>query len=114
LIPIDITQFGSEKDPCFGILHDLKAPECLECGDSEFCAIAKAQHLHAKRLEIETKQRFKDIEEADDELAKKKIGIKEDIEKYRERGVKRLKTILSLSKKYNVPKEIVKQLYDQN
>lgn len=114
LIPIDITKFGSEEDPCFGILHDIKAPECMQCGDSEFCSIAKSQQLHKKRLEIETKQRFKDIEEADEELTKKKASIKKAIEKYRERGVKRMKTIIVLSREYKVPKDIVKQLYDQN
>jgi len=66
--PIDVLSLGSEDDPCFGKLHDLLAKECKSCGDSDFCAIVKAQGLHKARINIETKQRFKDIEEADEEI----------------------------------------------
>jgi len=113
LTPIDITQFGTDSDPCFGKLHDLKAPECMRCGDADFCALAKAQHLHSSRLKLEGKQRFKDLEEADEDMVKKKEKIAEDVRDIKTRPHKRLKTILILSEKHTVPKNIVKQIYDQ-
>lgn len=111
LVPVDITLLGSDEDPCFGKLHDLKAPECMECGDADFCALVKAQNLHKKRLVIENNQRFKDIEEADQILANTKEKIKKDIEEAKKSGAKRLKTILRLSEKYGISKDIIKQLY---
>jgi len=113
LKPIDVLSLGSDDDPCFGKLHDLLASECKSCGDSEFCAIVKAQGLHKERLDIESKQRFKDIEEADQELATKRVDAKELIAKYRDKGLKRMKTIIKVSQELNVPKSIIKQLYDQ-
>jgi len=112
LVPVDITLLGSDEDPCFGKLHDLKAPECMSCGDADFCALVKAQNLHKKRLIIESKQRFKDIEESNQILAETKEQIKQDIERAKNKGAKKLKTILVLSQRYNVSKDIVKQLYD--
>jgi len=114
LKPIDVLTLGSDDDVCFGKLHDLMAPECKECGDSEFCTIVKAQELHKERLEIETEQRFKDIEEADEEMIIKKTQAKELIDTYKEKGFKRLKTILIVSRELNLPKNIIKQIYDQN
>ncbi len=40
LIPVNIRDFGSDNDPCFGKHHDLMAPECQACGDQEMCSIA--------------------------------------------------------------------------
>jgi len=114
LKPLDVLSLGSDDDPCFGKYHDLLAPECKECGDSEFCMIVQAQGLHKERLEIEEKQRFKDIEEADEEMVNKKILAKKVIDKYKQNGFKRLKTILILSKKLGLSKTIIKQIYDQN
>lgn len=113
LIPIDISQFGTEDDPCFGKFHDLKAPECMKCGDADVCALAKAQYLHTNRIKIEGKQRFKDIEEADEEMIKKKEIIAKEIKTLKTKPHKRLKAILILSEKHTVPKNIVKQIYDQ-
>lgn len=113
LQPIDVLSLGSDEDPCFGKLHDLLQSECKSCGDSEFCAIVKAQGLHKERISIETHQRFKDIEEGDQELKQKKEEAKKLITGYREQGLKRLKTIIRVSKELNIPKEVVKQLYDQ-
>ena len=113
LKPIDILSLGSEDDPCFGKLHDLKAPECKNCGDSEFCAIVKAQGLHKERLVIETEQRFKDIEEAEEEMIKRKRDAKEKIEEYRKENIPRMKTIIRVAKEFNLSKEIVKSLYNQ-
>ena len=112
LKPIDITELGSEDDPCFGKLHDLGAKECKVCGDSDFCQLVKAQNLHKERLDIENKNRFKDIEEAEDEMVEKRKEASKLIEKDK-RNIPRLKLIIKVSKKLNLPKDIVKQLYDQ-
>jgi len=114
LKPIDVLTLGSKDDPCFGKYHDLKAPECSECGDSEFCAIMKAQNLHKDRIKIESEQRFKDIEESDYEMAQLKRKAKNLITKYQSDGYPRLKTILIVSKKLSLTKDIVKILYDTN
>lgn len=114
LKPIDILTLGSEDDPCFGKYHDLKAPECMECGDSEFCAIMKAQNLHKDRLKIESEQRFKDIEESDYELNKLKRQARNLITQYKSENYPRLKTVLIVSRKLKLTKDIVKELYDEN
>lgn len=113
LKPIDVLSFGSEDDPCFGKLHDLKAPECQECGDAEFCAIVKGQNLQKERIEIETNKRFKDIEESDKDMIEKKESAKETIKWYKEKGYKRMKTVLLVAKGLNLSKDIVKQIYDK-
>jgi len=114
LKPIDVLTLGGEEDPCFGKHHDLLAPECKECGDAEFCAIVKSQGLHKERINLETKQRFKDIEEADEEMVKKLEEAKKVIKEYKSKQYKRLKTILIVSRKLNLPKDRIKQIYDQN
>ena len=114
LIPLDIFSLGSEEDPCFGELHDLKAPECMDCGDSEFCAIVKAQKLNIKRLEIEAKQRFKDIEQADKITRDKKDKARELVIRYKKLGKKRVKSISNIANQLSLPKDIVKEIYDQN
>jgi len=114
LKPIDVLTLGSKDDPCFSKYHDLKAPECGECGDSEFCAIMKAQNLHKDRVKIESEQRFKDIEESDFEMGKLKRQAKNLITKYQTEGYPRLKTVLIISRKLNINKDIVKELYDNN
>lgn len=63
LFPIDITQLGSEDDPCFGKLHDPKDPVCISCGDCELCQIMHAQSNHDIREKVEKKGKFKDLEE---------------------------------------------------
>jgi hypothetical protein len=114
LAPIDVLTLGSDDDPCFGKFHDLKAPECMECGDAEFCAIMKGQNLHKDRIKIESTQRFKDIEEADYEMTQVRRQIKNLITKYQSEGYPRLKTVLVISKKLKVSKDIVKELYDKS
>lgn len=113
LQPVDVLALGGSDDPCFGKLHDLAAPECKECGDADFCALVKAQGLNLERVKLETKQRFKDVEEADAEMLKKKQKAKGLIEKYKDKGYKRMKTIIIVSKELALPKDIVKQVYDQ-
>lgn len=67
LEPIDITQFGTDNDPCFGKLYNLAEPECKRCGDSALCVIVFGQNLNVKRAEIESNNRFKDLEKPDEE-----------------------------------------------
>ena len=113
LKPIDILSLGGQNDPCFGKHHDLKAPECIECGDSDFCAIVKAQNLHKDRLKIETEQRFKDIEESDKVMVEKRKKAKTLIMKYKGQGLKRLKTVIKVSEEVKLPRDLIKQLYEQ-
>lgn len=113
LKPIDVLSLGGEEDPCFGKYHDLKAPECMDCGDAEFCAIVKAQNLHQERAVIESSQRFKDIEEGENELLKKRGKAKKLIEEYKAEGFRRMKTILLVARKTNLTKDQVKMLYDE-
>lgn len=110
--PLDVYKLGSEEDPCFGKLHDLKAEECQECGDSEFCVIVMAQNLHKKRIDIEAQQKFLDIEESDIKQTTDKKKAKELCLKYRDQGYKRLKTILKVSKMTGLSKDIVKEIYN--
>ena len=113
LKPIDVLSLGSDEDPCFGKLHDILAKECKACGDSEFCQIVKGQGLHKERLKIETKQRFKDIEEADEEMGKRKAEVKKLIKEYQDKGLPKLKIIIRVSKEKSLPKDIIKQLYNK-
>lgn len=113
LKPIDILSLGGEDDPCFGKHHDIKAPECIECGDSDFCAIVKAQGLHKERIDIESKQRFKDIEESDKIGLEKRKKAKILIKKYMGLGFKRMKIVVKVSEETNLEKDLIKQLYEQ-
>ena len=55
LTPLDISQLGSNGDPCFGIGYDLSTKECKLCGDSELCAFKMSQNLNITRKELEQK-----------------------------------------------------------
>lgn len=79
LYPISITEFGSEKDPCFGKLYDPKHDTCGRCGDSEFCSIAMAQNNHVNRLKVEKTTKFKDIEEQNIKPTSDKKALKKEI-----------------------------------
>lgn len=113
LEPLDVLNFGSDDDPCFGKLHDLAAKECKICGDSEFCAIVKSQNLHKERKAIETKQRFKDIEEEENDRLKLEKELEKEILFLQEKGYKRLKIVIKLSKKHNIPKETIKNIINK-
>jgi hypothetical protein len=112
LKPLDVLSMGSEDDPCFGKHHDITAKECAECGDSEFCVIVKAQGLTAERTRVEAEQRFKDLEETDEVMTQKLDDAKQMVEEYRSDGYTRIKTILIVSKKLNLPRDKVKVVYD--
>lgn len=63
--PIDLTQFGTSEDPCFGKLYDATAPECKQCGDCELCFIVHGQNQHLVRGKEEGKNTFMDKEMPD-------------------------------------------------
>ena len=66
LEPIDVTQFGTDNDPCFGKLYNLAEPECKRCGDSALCGIVFGQNQNLERKQIESKNRFKDLEKPEE------------------------------------------------
>lgn len=76
---LDIALYGSDQDPCFGILYDPRTSECQRCGDSELCAIMLGQNNHLKRDKLETTQKFKDIEEKDIKDSTDPMVIKKSI-----------------------------------
>lgn len=110
LKPIDILTMGSEDDPCFGKFHDLLAKECRLCGDSEFCAIVKAQNLRIGNLEVKDNKRFKDVEEGKEIDEKKKLKAIKLIDEYRSNGLKSTKILLKVWAETHLPKDEIKQL----
>lgn len=113
LVPLDIYKLGSEEDPCFGKHYDLKATECSICGDADFCAIVTAQNLHKKRGDIESKNRFKDLEEAEYVMGEKEKKARKYIKEKKSEGYNKLMIIIRCSKKFNLPKDKVKDIYNQ-
>lgn len=113
LKPIDVLSLGSKDDPCFGKHHDLLAEECIICGDSEFCAIAMAQTLNVKRLEIESEQRFKDIEEVAIINNNRKKEAREMLENLKNNGVKRIRACTTVHHKTGVDFKELKELYNE-
>lgn len=61
LKPLNLANFTLENDPCFGKLHDLKASECIRCGDAEICSIICTQGLKVERIEIAKEQPMKEF-----------------------------------------------------
>ena len=113
LKPVDIFALGTADDPCFGKHHSLKAPECMTCGDSEFCSIVTAQNLHKIRLEVESTQQMKDLDEAEEIEVNKIKKAKELLIKYKSNGHKRLKVIFKVAEQCKLTKDKVKELYNQ-
>ena len=66
LTPLDISQLGTNGDPCFGIGYDLSTKECKLCGDSELCAFKMSQNLNITRKELEQKNQYKDLDILED------------------------------------------------
>jgi len=73
LEPLNLANFTLENDPCFGKLHDLKAPECLRCGDAEICSIICSQNLKVERIEISNKIPLKEFNDEPDMKRVKKF-----------------------------------------
>lgn len=91
--PIDISIIGTNKDPCFGKHHSIKAIECQRCGDVEVCAIISSQQIHKEIAKAEKVGRFKDMEEAElimDQNAIIKKLILRKIEKGKKPNLKKL------------------------
>lgn len=109
LEPIDISKFGGDDDPCFGKHHDLTAKECKVCGDSELCAIAKAQKMIKKREKVESETPLIDMEDIEldkmEQSIRKYIRIKKKKGKLTERSI-----LIKASKKFNLPLERIKEL----
>lgn len=99
LKPFDITQFGSGEDPCFGKEYDLAAPECGMCGDIEACAIAFMHNSTRVRTQLETENRYKDLEEADMIRAKR---IKDWVQSKRAKGWGDKKTLIILQRTFSL------------
>ena len=106
--PLDVLSMGSADDPCFGKEWDLKAKECKRCGDSEICAVVMAQGMKAIRAEIESDNRFKDLEEAE-------IIDNPDIRKYIDKklalGWDKKKIIKRISKRFKKTQTEAKEFY---
>jgi len=107
LTPFDVRQLGTDDDPCFGKLYDLKAEECKVCGDIEVCAIAFSQKLTLKRLEIESEGSFKDLDEA--KFRSGDNGVKQFVVGEIIKGTPKIIIIREGMKKFNVSREIIKQ-----
>lgn len=113
LKPVDPMSFGTGDDPCFGKHHSLKAEECIMCGDSEFCSIVMAQNLHKDRLQIESNQDMKDLDEAEEDSIRKAKEAKEYMKRLQKGGLKKMKIILKAAEKYKLTKDKTKELYNQ-
>jgi len=107
LKPIPFYDLGTDKDPCFGKLYDLTAPECQACGDVEFCAAVNAQGMKTKRIAEEKKSGALDLEM--DTLRWEK-QVKEYYEARLKVSGKRIKALLETVKKFKTPKDKIKTL----
>jgi hypothetical protein len=104
LKPFDVTKFGTDDDPCFGKLNDPKAPECQRCGDFEFCSIVMAQKLAQKRIKVEEKGNFKDLNKTP-KIEEVRQFMKKRLEKY-----SKVKTVALAVKKFDISKEKAKTI----
>lgn len=105
--PINIAQFGTDKDPCFGKLYNLSTPECKRCGDSELCAVVMGQNNHSKRLKIESETRFKDLEIVEPVNSALEEWVKMKIEE----GLTRTEIIKKAKNTYGSSRDEIKSIY---
>ena len=108
LTPLDISQLGSNGDPCFGIGYDLSTKECKLCGDSELCAFKKSQKLNITSNELEQKNQYKDLDVLEDT-----VGIKKFIRSLIRKGKDRKEIISKTVEKFEVPKKRIRELYKE-
>lgn len=106
LEPFDISELGSNNDPCFGKSYDLTTKECKLCGDSELCAFKMSQNLNITRKQLEEKNHYKDLDVLEDVDA-----IKKYMRKLKRAGKERKEIITSTSEKYEVPTKDLRKLY---
>lgn len=98
--PLNITDFGTEKDPCFGKLYDVKADECGRCGDSEICLIVMGQNMNKKRLILEKEKPYLDIEPILEEEKDGQIMVPRLIRNYLKKGYSKKKIKKLILKKF--------------
>ena len=108
LVPIDITQLGTNGDPCFGKGYDLTTKECKLCGDSELCAFKMSQELRITRKELEEKNKYKDLDVLEDI-----DGIKKYMRNLKRKGVERREIIAKAVEKFEVPKDTIRKIYKE-
>lgn len=108
LVPIDITQLGTNGDPCFGKGYDLTTKECKLCGDSELCAFKMSQELRITRKELEEKNKYKDLDVLEDV-----DGIKKYMRNLKRKGLEKKEIITKSIEKFEVPRDIIRKLYKE-
>lgn len=108
LVPIDITQLGTNGDPCFGKGYDLTTKECKLCGDSELCAFKMSQELRITRKELEEKNKYKDLDVLEDV-----DGIKKYMRNLKRKGLEKKEIISKAVDKFEVPRDTSRKLYKE-
>ena len=108
LEPIDITQLGTNGDPCFGKEYNLATKECKMCGDSELCAFKMAQVLKITRKELEEKNHYKDLDTLEDVE-----GIKKYMRSLKRKGLTRKEIVSKCNTKFEVPKKDLRTIFKQ-
>jgi len=106
LIPFDVAKFGSEDDPCFGKLYSLTEPECLHCGDNEFCGTVFANDANRKRIAQENKGTALDMEIDTLELEQ---DIKDYAEMLDDKGIVGLLKKVRLRQRFRLTDDKLKQ-----
>ena len=105
---IDVTQLGSNNDPCFGKGYNLSTKECKLCGDSELCALKMAQVLKITRKELEEKNHYKDLDTLEDVE-----GIKKYMRSLKRKGLTRKEIVSKCNTKFEVPKKDLRIIFKQ-
>ena len=105
---IDVTQLGSNGDPCFGKGYNLSTKECKLCGDSELCALKMAQVLKITRKELEEKNHYKDLDTLEDVE-----GIKKYMRSLKRKGLDRKEIVSKCNTKFEVPKKDLRTIFKQ-
>ena len=108
LEPIDITQLGTNGDPCFGKEYNLATKECKMCGDSELCAFKMSQVLKITRKELEEKNHYKDLDTLEDVE-----GIKKYMRSLKRKGLDRKEIVSKCNTKFEVPKKDLRTIFKQ-
>jgi len=106
LKPLDLTLIGTENDPCFGKLFDLKAEECKICGDSEICSIVFSQKLNIDRLILEKGNNLKGSPIKKEKVTHDRM-LYLIIKKYLKRGKSDKYILRKCFKRYNLEKSVI-------